>query len=49
MHEVSERPVMRISESFSTQRLTVDSKKLEHGPRMIYAGFPSSLGFGIRR
>ena len=26
---------------------TVDSRKLEYGPRMIYAGFPHSLGFGL--
>ena len=26
---------------------TVDSKKLEYGPGAIYAGFPSSLGFGV--
>ena len=26
---------------------TVDSKKLEYGSGMIYAGFPSYLGFGI--
>ena len=26
---------------------TVDSKKLEHGCRMIYAGFPSSFGLGL--
>ena len=28
-------------------RRTVDSKKLEYGPGTIYAGFPSSLGFGV--
>ena len=26
---------------------TVDSKLLEYGPRMIYAGVPSSEAFGI--
>ena len=25
----------------------VDSKNLEDGPRTIYAGVPSSLGFGV--
>ena len=29
------------------QECTVDSKKLEHGCRKIYAGFPSFLGFGV--
>ena len=27
--------------------LTVDSKKLEHARRVIYAGFPSLLGLGL--
>ena len=27
--------------------ITVDSKKLEHGCRMIYAGVPSFFGFGV--
>ena len=27
--------------------IAVDSKKLEHGAGAIYAGFPSSLGFGV--
>ena len=27
--------------------LTVDSKKLEHGCRLIYAGFPSIFGLGL--
>ena len=26
---------------------TVDSQQLEYGPGRIYAGFPSSLGFGV--
>ena len=26
---------------------TVDSKKLEYGHETVYAGFPSSLGFGV--
>ena len=26
---------------------TVDSKKLEHGWRMIHAGFPSFFGLGL--
>ena len=29
--------------------LTVDSKKLEHGFRVLYGGFPSFFGFGIGR
>ena len=29
-----------------TNRVTVDSKQLEYGPRAIHAGVPSSLGFG---
>ena len=29
------------------ERESVDSKKLEYGPVTIYAGFPSSLGFGV--
>ena len=28
---------------------TVDSKKLEEGPGMIYDGCPSSVGFGVGR
>ena len=27
--------------------ITVDSKKLEHGCRMIYSGFPSFSGLGL--
>ena len=26
---------------------TVDSKQLEHGCRMVYAGFPSFFGLGL--
>ena len=26
----------------------VDYKELEYGPKAIYAGFPSSPGFGVR-
>ena len=33
--------------SLSTILSIVDSEKLEHGRRMIYAGGPSSLGFGV--
>ena len=29
-------------------RITVDPKKVESGFRMIFAGFPSFLGFGVR-
>ena len=29
------------------QRYRVDSNKLEYGPGTIYAGCPSSLGFGV--
>ena len=33
--------------SMVCQGLTVDSKKLEQGRRMIHADFGSSLGFGL--
>ena len=33
--------------SHKTVPYTVDSKKLEYGPGAIYAGFPSSLAFGV--
>ena len=38
--------VIAIVNSSNKSKVTVDSKKLEHGWRMIYADFPSFFGLG---
>ena len=39
--------VLELELNLPLQQPTVDSKKLEHGCSMIYAGFPSFLGLGL--
>ena len=39
--------VLRLTAAKRPSAISVDSKKLEYGPGMIYGGFPSFWGFGV--
>ena len=44
---ISTRRILTTGTTLLLFTATVDSKKLENGPETVYAGFPSSLGFGF--